>query len=628
MIKTLYEIGKVLSEADYNRMNDVIDNPKFDFKDKKGNELKYYIAPLVFDFDQNDVYWSNDIVEFDAEKSAMDFYNLKVKGGNNSAFYFCAEPKKFNQIYKTLFGKEEPKTEAEKHSDFVKIINENIFELVNSEIYNLTKEAESLKEKFFVLLNDDSNKINIVSSLNKKYGASKFALVYVAFKKESSEIKPFFEIDGYQQFIEKKFFENKNENASVDSDKLCYVKNEFCNDVNVAEFGLRYNLNKIFVETTIHYANDIDKRNFGKNYNLSAESIKFMERASTFLLKEMVTKIADVTHVIIPEFRTSIHANYKKVFQTMRRDSDIAFHPTTFEEFTDRIESRIKEIREGKDIYWLNFFAIESDGNFLKFTQQIKHVSQPYFIDVFETFVKSGLNFQKWIGSKYIFNISNIYFLFPYKKDAAKTNEALKITASILEGKKINKDILIKNYINLVLCHVYNRHKAYSNVREKDKTDYALKEATYSYLALFNALTNLNLLKEELFMENNEELDLNKVTEEMTYGEKVELFFEKMGYTDSQKALFYLGRALNMIGNAQAAKSHDTKPVMNKLNYSGMNKEQIIRLRNELSDKARQYQLIDKMNFSLGKFTKLFDVNNWKMSSQEALFFILSGYSY
>ena len=112
------------------------------------------------------------------------------------------------------------------------------------------------------------------------------------------------------------------------------------------------------------------------------------------------------------------------------------------------------------------------------------------------------------------------------------------------------------------------------------------------------------------------------------FGDKVEEFFKRTGYSNSQKALFYLGRMLNTIAYQQTVKGHKSKPILNKLNFNGMDKKEIITLQYDLFEKARQYGIVDKIEFDNARFTEYFDYNNWSMKPEESLFFILSGYSF
>lgn len=110
--------------------------------------------------------------------------------------------------------------------------------------------------------------------------------------------------------------------------------------------------------------------------------------------------------------------------------------------------------------------------------------------------------------------------------------------------------------------------------------------------------------------------------------ESVEDFFARIGYDSSQKALFYLGRVLNSVAYAQVNKGHDSRPVLNKVNYNGMNWKAVMRFSIDLQEKVNQYNL--HFNFkNLEAFTLNFPIEkNWKITPEEAVFFILSGYSF
>ena len=108
-------------------------------------------------------------------------------------------------------------------------------------------------------------------------------------------------------------------------------------------------------------------------------------------------------------------------------------------------------------------------------------------------------------------------------------------------------------------------------------------------------------------------------------GEHTEQFFVKMGYSDAQKAMFYLGRMLNAVTYIQREKK---KTALEKVNFSGMDRDDIVRLRISLVEKAKQYGEVGKVIFHDARFGELFNFEKWSMPPQEAVFFLLSGYSY
>ena len=109
------------------------------------------------------------------------------------------------------------------------------------------------------------------------------------------------------------------------------------------------------------------------------------------------------------------------------------------------------------------------------------------------------------------------------------------------------------------------------------------------------------------------------------YDQAIQDFFDKMQLNRHQQAMFYLGRMLNTVEFIQKGKK---KTVIDKVNFNGMDRDDIQRLRISLIEKAKQYGKVGKVVFTDGKFGEHFDFNNWKMDPQEAVFFLLSGYSF
>ena len=101
MLNTLIKLGSQLS---HNRgeWDDIIDYPNI--QQEKEKNIKLYIAELVFDLDNQDIYINPLLKEYDEEKSCLEYKNIKIQGGNNKAIYACVEAGKLEQIRKSFFG--------------------------------------------------------------------------------------------------------------------------------------------------------------------------------------------------------------------------------------------------------------------------------------------------------------------------------------------------------------------------------------------------------------------------------------------------------------------------------------------------------------------------------------------
>jgi len=111
--------------------------------------------------------------------------------------------------------------------------------------------------------------------------------------------------------------------------------------------------------------------------------------------------------------------------------------------------------------------------------------------------------------------------------------------------------------------------------------------------------------------------------------EKLAQFFNEMDYSPQQKSLYWLGRMIGKVGTAQYNKGHKQKPVLNKINYNGMDFAKIQRLYVDVFELATQYKIANEISFLSNNFSQNFPANEklWKLSPQESVFYILSGYS-
>ncbi len=98
-----------------------------------------------------------------------------------------------------------------------------------------------------------------------------------------------------------------------------------------------------------------------------------------------------------------------------------------------------------------------------------------------------------------------------------------------------------------------------------------------------------------------------------------------------RKGLFFLGYIIAQIGSEQRKKNLN-ETILDKIQFRGMNKDQVLRLFNQVFDYMRIYKLqkFSENNEIMGEITSIFDrcLNKWNLSSEESVYFILSGYAF
>ncbi|TXK33281.1 hypothetical protein FVR03_19125 [Pontibacter qinzhouensis] len=628
MLDTLIRFGKHLSE-DRGEWDDIIDIPDTTEEQTKG--ITPLVAQLLFDLDANQVKLDKTQLKVFEPQDAYTYMNIKIQGGNNKAIYATVSPKKsFEQIRKTFFGLTDKNGKAPEQGQFTEAIDKDFQFLIGSALYHVLQKIFALSEDFTAkYVDQEKNKADFGKAIKALDlpNNERIVLLYTAVKSQELKIPlatPIAKVSGYEDFLRSKFLK-KEEPLKLENpvDKLCYATGIPTADVEDITIGARYSINKMFVTTTKNYASNFNDKAFGSNYQASALAQLYLERGSNYLLNKYTTKIAGVDHIIIPHFFSKEDVDPDVLMQRISKKTDLLFRYKQLAEIVDDFSDN--------ELYWLNFLGFESDGNFFKTINTIQDVSKLHFNKLIDTFRDTDLIFKNIAGMEWekvmtagkdnrlSFNFYSLYSLVPVRKEKEKKNAALALFKAILEQRIIDPQQLYKHFTELILCHWYGRYKAYGNVYQNDIFDFAARNAVFQYHALFYIFKQFNLLKG---MENIK-------SEELTDGLKPsEAFFRKMDYNDSQKAMFYLGRILNSVAYAQQKKGYDSKPVLNKVNYNGMDKKNIIRLHKDLFDKCRQYTILSFNEPLFSHFTQLFNEEKWSLKSEEALFYLLAGYSF
>lgn len=637
MLDTLLKIGKQLGEsADREEFDDIIAVPPIDEKQKEKN-FTFHIAEIVFDLDNQEVRLGTlrDYSESDKKYlyAPSRLRCIKIQGGNNKNIYPTVDPRKsYEPLKKTFFSKKDEDGNAPKEADLTEAIRKEAPDLIDSELYKVTEQIFSLGallEGAFPDLDSISKSIGL--GANQKI-VMVFTSVVAVELFNINEPKPIVWLGGYDNFIRRKFLEKgvQANQTSKAVPKVCYVTGELQDDVFEPAFNSRYSINKMFVTTTKNYATGFVDKEFGKNYQLSRRVESSLERGSAHLLKNYVVKIAGLSHCVVPQFLSRTNIDLDHLTFNITKRSDLLFQMAEKGNW-ERFESDLKYTDE-EGIYWINFLGFDSDGNFFKTINQIKDISQTHFAKTIKALQNvdnemteiDGISWESVMTygkerTRYSFNLYTIYNLIPVRKE--KRNDALLVFKAILEQRQIDQHQLFGFFSELILCHRFSKYLAYQ-IKPNGNFDFATRNAVFQYHAFIQFLRKLNLLKME---EKSSSVSTATLPETEP---SVIAFFERMHYSDAQKAMFYLGRVLNSVAYAQHKKNHTSKPILNKLNYNGIDKRAVIRLRIDLMEKCKQYDVLNYNELLFSKFNDLFNPSEFTLSSEEALFFLLSGYSF
>ncbi len=106
-------------------------------------------------------------------------------------------------------------------------------------------------------------------------------------------------------------------------------------------------------------------------------------------------------------------------------------------------------------------------------------------------------------------------------------------------------------------------------------------------------------------------------------------YIKTCSFGEMETALFLLGVVIGKIGSIQY-NSYKYKPILEKVNFNGMDKEKLINLYNEVLEKMKQLEIYGNYEVIYSLSKQLFDKNfkNWNLKSYENTYYILSGYAF
>lgn len=604
MLQTLLKIGELQLKGK-GIWSQLVKTPKFN--PKKRN----WVCTILFDCVNNEIkVLANEMELFTPGESPLmhRYLNPALWGPRGKKCALTVETKNFSMLTETLFGKDE----SDSSGTFIQAITNLSTDFEETAFYQALLEI-------YARLSDQRQSLEI-AEIKKKISLSQEEdiVMYVAcIQSQNPEIGKRFlhQLEGYEEFVIQKFQQTEQTDLGID-----LVTSNESQHIKAAEFTGRYNLNKIFQTTTVNFASNF--HDFKKNFQISEGSLAKLDKASEFLLSsaDLNTRIAGISHLIIPSLLNRDLENFdtELISEAISATNEFLFR---MQQTDTGIQKNLSQL----PLFWVNYIGYESDGNSFKIISQINDVNSFYLAKLIEVFGDTSYELSDLLDNQGGFNLQSIYRIIPIRDgQKAKVNPVLSLFKDIFEQRPIDPNLLFEHFKNLLLCHRFTRYRAFSNIRENNSFDYAIKDAVFKYAAMFYALKHLNLIP----MDTTQPTETAPLPEESSFQEHTEHLFARMQYTDAEKALFYLGRVLSSVAYAQYKKGHESKPVLNKLNFNGMDEQAMMRFSLDLAEKARQYNLHRETDFNFARFRALFNEKSWPLTKEQNLFYLLAGYTF
>lgn len=378
---------------------------------------------------------------------------------------------------------------------------------------------------------------------------------------------------------------------------------------------------KYYTTNQIIFASNLN--NYDKNMLLCKDCLSKLMSGENYIQNKLNTRLVGFTVYLIPHFILGAPVNKEdldKAADKLEHSFNTVKNLSGVEDFKDEIE-KIKAINEEDTYFLTNIMFYKRANQATKIQKLIKDVNPSVFQKIISVSYDLLRLSRKIMGINYKLKIDlqTFYFMTPIRlKNSEPMNfrKLLQMYDAILTQRSLKLEEFIKGVISCAKIQFF------------DEQGYNVNSKTGIYNTILKANFCIMFLK---YMGCIKEGDKMEVSDLKLNEEGLKEYIADMGYGEQQSAMFLLGCLIGKIGNAQYKRmGGDRKPILNKLNFGGIDKNKVVRLSNEVFNKLIQEKIRNYNEVIFSEYKRLMDKNenSWKLNKHENLFYILSGYSY
>lgn len=516
----------------------------------------------------------------------------------------------FNAYYTDLGDEFKPKNRYILNYKKCGISEEDVLETLNKVQEEETEKDEKQRYK------------NITSTLKKVYSKEFENSIKSKFDIKNDEIgiytividgKSLSDFEEYRKAILKSKQNSKGSEKIRGCCSMCGSRENLTSDLSKMKI-------KYYTTNQIIFASEL--KNYDKNMLLCSSCLNKLISGENYIQNKLNTRLTGFTVYLIPHFILGSPMNKKdldKVSENIQHSFNTVKNLNGVDDFKSEIQC-IKDMKHEDTYFLINIMFYKKSNQATKIQKLIKDVNP----SVFEKIIVGSYNMlqlsRKIMGINYKLKIDlqTFYFMTPIRlKNSEPMNfrKLLQMYDAILTQRSIKLEEFIKGVISCAKIEFF------------DEQGYNVNAKSGIYNTILRANFCIEFLKYMGCVKEGEKMDVSN----LKVKDNLKVYILNMGYDEQQSAMFLLGCLIGEIGNAQYKRmGEDRKPILNKLNFGGIDKSKIVRLTNEVFNKLIQEKIRKYNEVTFSECKRLIDVNkdSWKLNKHENLFYILSGYSY
>ncbi|SES90649.1 TIGR02556 family CRISPR-associated protein [Anaerobranca gottschalkii] len=619
MQESILEIGNIIySPSKF--IDDLI--KRVDVKDKKGNN--FYVVQLDFDTRNKKIELIESQIDDETAKELV--YVGSADGSSSPQWYTTAASLEY-LITQTIPNLIE--MEIEGISDRLKdILQEFFWDLGEQKgqqkryryLLNLKKISPKLPDKEELLNELAGGKLKDLGKNAKKHIDN-----YLKEERDinSKSIKLYYiTIDGERLSDKKEYIDRiveEKSNVKIVEKGICYgcgSRDELTDDTTKLKI-------KFYTTNQWNFPSNFKPENYSKNMLLCKTCYTKLQVGEQFVFKNFDTRLAAFKVFVIPHilFPANLKEEDLKLFaDKTNKTFNVAKRVEKLKEIEEEIQ-KFLEYEEIENYFLFNIIFYKTSQSSTKVLKFIKDVAPSRFNKIIKAFDDVKGRFKNILPEYNLssFGLESVYWLTPVKIDnkgeVTEFRKILKIYDSFFTGNKLAKRMIIETQIKLFKILYYEQFKTF-NIKEGNLDFDVIRSNMY-----LRVLQNLGIIEE------GEGLD----TTNLNLSEEIKGYLEEMAMDSQEAAMFLLGYLIGKVANKQYLERNKRKPILNKLNYNGMDQGKVLRLSNEIIDKLRQNKVLNyetERVFAVHRQLLDKEIKNWKLNKMENLYYILSGYSF
>ncbi|ACX52107.1 CRISPR-associated protein, Csh1 family [Ammonifex degensii KC4] len=396
---------------------------------------------------------------------------------------------------------------------------------------------------------------------------------------------------------------------------------------------------KPYITDKVGFASGVSESGFIRNFLICEECFRSFLVVENYLPQHLNFRVGTLSFLLLPTFilfsdSPAWRQEFSRLMNKLTRKTQAFTDLSALIKGEEELERTLEELFEEEGIEdqaLLNFLFYQKTQSEFRILGLIKDVAPSRLSRLFRRSNALAQEGRRLLGGEvkdWWIDLTRLYYLLPLRgRDRAEHKKLLYLYQGLLRGEPIEYSFLVKEFLELAHLYLTGRFEG-TNQRKPNSGQEERALATQ----LLHAGFFLKLLREEGILKGVKDLPSFEPDQELMVNQEMREYLKSINYSEPQAALFLLGYLLNEVGKGQYSSGHQSKPVLDKINYQGMNWSRVLSLANQLFEKLRQYDRLRGQNEILyAEMKRLLDryrQDKWPLGPEENVFYILSGYAY